>query len=49
MKYLRLVATLLMVLGPSWAMAGTEEELVRLQNDVLQLQNQIRLLQKSTD
>ena len=49
MKYLSLVATLLMVLGPSWAMAGTEEELVRLQNDVLQLQNQIRLLQKSTD
>jgi tol-pal system protein YbgF len=49
MKHIRLVAAFLVVLWPSWAMAGTEEELVRLQNDVLQLQNQIRLLQKSTD
>ena len=49
MKHISLIAILLMVLGPSWVLAGTEEELVRLQNDVLQLQNQIRLLQKSTD
>ena len=31
------------------SMAGTKEELIRLQSDVLQLQNQIRMLQKSTD
>ena len=49
MKHIRLVAAFLVVLGPSWAMAGTEEELIRLQNDVLALQNQIRLLQKSSD
>ena len=49
MKHMGLVAIFLVVLWPSWAMAGTEEELIRLQNDVLQLQNQIRLLQKSTD
>jgi len=30
-------------------LAGTEEEIQRLQSDVLQLQNQIRLLQKSLD
>jgi len=30
----------------SWGLAGTEEEIIRLQNDVLQVQNQIRLLQK---
>jgi tol-pal system protein YbgF len=29
--------------------AGTKEEIVRLQSDVLQLQNQIRLLQKAVD
>lgn len=33
----------------SWGLAGTEEELIRLQSDVLQLQNQIRLIQKSLD
>ena len=33
----------------SWASAGTKEELIRLQSDVLQLQNQIRLLQKNFD
>jgi len=33
----------------SWGLAGTEEEIIRLQNDVLQVQNQIRLLQKSVD
>ena len=33
----------------SWGLAGTEEEIQRLQSDVLQLQNQIRLLQKSLD
>jgi tol-pal system protein YbgF len=49
MRHLRLVATLIVFSWPTWAMAGTQEELVRLQNDVLQLQNQIRLLQKSTD
>ena len=41
---------LLMVLTcVSWASAGTKEELIRLQSDVLQLQNQIRLLQKNFD
>ena len=49
MKHLRLFVTILVVFWPSWTIAGTQEELVRLQNDVLQLQNQIRLLQKSTD
>ncbi len=33
----------------SWGLGGTEEEIQRLQSDVLQLQNQIRLLQKSLD
>lgn len=39
----------LLLLSPSWAMAGTKEEIIRLQSDVLQLQNQIRLLQKTID
>lgn len=33
----------------AWARAGTKEEIIRLQSDVLQLQNQIRILQKSFD
>ena len=33
----------------SWGLAGTREEVIRLQSDVLQLQNQIRLMQKSVD
>ncbi len=33
----------------AFSMGGTKEEIVRLQSDVLQLSNQIRLLQKSTD
>jgi len=40
---------LVLVVSPSWGYAGTKEEIVRLQSDVLQLQEQIRLLQKSTD
>lgn len=47
MKCVRLIVTFLVVFWPSWGLAGTEEELMRLQSDVLQLQNQIRLLQKS--
>lgn len=51
MKRIHLSLSLLLVLtgSPSWGLAGTEEEIIRLQNDVLQLQNQIRLLQKSVD
>ena len=33
----------------AFSMGGTKEEIIRLQSDVLQLSNQIRLLQKSTD
>lgn len=33
----------------SWAQAGTKEEIIRLQSDVLQLRNQMRLLQKSIE
>ena len=45
-----IISFLLVLLGSlSWGLAGTEEEIIRLQNDVLQLQNQIRLLQKSVD
>jgi tol-pal system protein YbgF len=33
----------------SWGLAGTKEEIIRLQSDVLQLQNQMRLVQKSVD
>lgn len=44
-----LALLLVLVASPSWALAGTKEEIVRLQSDVLQLQEQIRLLQKSTD
>ena len=32
-----------------FSMGGTREEIIRLQSDVLQLSNQIRMLQKSTD
>lgn len=38
--------------SPLWlslAFGGTKEEIVRLQSDVLQLQNQIRMLQKTVD
>ncbi|MBI4482468.1 MAG: tol-pal system protein YbgF [Acidobacteria bacterium] len=35
------------LVAPLWA--GTKEEIIRLQSDVLALQNQIRLLQKSFD
>lgn len=48
MKFL--AGFVLILLGsPSWALAGTKEEIIRLQSDVLQLQNQVRLLQKSID
>lgn len=40
---------LVLLVSPSWGYAGTKEEIIRLQSDVLQLQEQIRLLQKSTD
>ncbi len=44
------VSFIFVLLGSlSWGLAGTEEEIQRLQSDVLQLQNQIRLLQKSLD
>ena len=33
----------------AFSMGGTKEEIIRLQSDVLQLSNQIRMLQKSTD
>ena len=33
----------------SWAQGGTKEEIIRLQSDVLQLRNQMRLLQKSIE
>ena len=33
----------------AFSMGGTKEEIIRLQSDVLQLSNQIRLLQKSND
>ena len=51
MKRIRPIMSVLLVLtgSLSWGWAGTEEEIVRLQNDVLQLQNQIRMLQKSVD
>ena len=51
MKRIQPIMSVLLVLAGSlsWGLAGTEEEIIRLQNDVLQLQNQIRLLQKSVD
>ncbi len=49
MKKTCLALLLVLVVSPSWGLAGTKEEIVRLQSDVLQLQEQIRLLQKSTD
>jgi len=41
--------TLFLPLSLSLAFGGTKEEIVRLQSDVLQLQNQIRMLQKTVD
>jgi len=49
MKKICFALLLVLVVSPSWGYAGTKEEIVRLQSDVLQLQEQIRLLQKSTD
>ncbi|MEE8461416.1 MAG: hypothetical protein V3S50_04775, partial [Acidobacteriota bacterium] len=51
MKRIQPTMSLLLVLtgSLSWGLAGTEEEIIRLQNDVLQVQNQIRVLQKSVD
>ena len=51
MKRIQPIMSLLLVLtgSVSWGLAGTEEEIIRLQNDVLQVQNQIRVLQKSVD
>ncbi len=51
MKNIQSIISVLLVLAGSlsWGWAGTEEEIIRLQNDVLQLQNQIRVLQKSVD
>jgi tol-pal system protein YbgF len=49
MKKIRFAVLLVLIAVPSWTYAGTKEEIVRLQSDVLQLQEQIRLLQKSTD
>ncbi len=51
MKRIQPILSCLLVLtgSLSWGLAGTEEEIIRLQNDVLQVQNQIRLLQKSVD
>ncbi len=39
----------LLLCCPFWGMAGTKEEIIRLQSDVLQLQSQIRVVQKSVD
>ncbi len=41
--------TLFLPLSLSLAFGGTKEEIIRLQSDVLQLQNQIRMLQKTVD
>jgi tol-pal system protein YbgF len=51
MKMSRLCATSLVVFLclSFWGSAGTKEEIIRLQSDVLQLQTQIRLVQKSVD
>jgi tol-pal system protein YbgF len=49
MRKITFALLLVLVASPSWAFAGTKEEIIRLQSDVLQLQEQIRLLQKSTD
>ncbi len=49
MKKTSFALLLVLVVSSSWGYAGTKEEIVRLQSDVLQLQEQIRLLQKSTD
>ncbi|MEJ2077602.1 MAG: tol-pal system protein YbgF [Acidobacteriota bacterium] len=50
MRGLRLsIWSVLFLLTTAPAMAGTKEEIVRLQSDVLQLQDQIRLLQKTID
>ncbi|MBI4446597.1 MAG: tol-pal system protein YbgF [Acidobacteria bacterium] len=38
---------LLFASSPAWA--GTKEEIIRLQSDVLQLQNQLRVLQKNVE
>ena len=47
-KYFACVAGALFC-AVSWAQAGTKEEIIRLQSDVLQLRNQMRLLQKSIE
>jgi tol-pal system protein YbgF len=49
MKNLVSFLVLIFLGGLTTSTAGTKEEIVRLQSDVLQLQNQIRLLQKSVD
>lgn len=50
-KMKKFVASMVLILlcSPSWALAGTKEELIRLQQDILQLQNQVRLMQKSVE
>lgn len=46
----RVAFTLFLILPiMGWAFSGTKEEVIRLQSDVLQLQNLVRTLQKSSD
>ncbi len=47
MKKSLILVIILILSAPVWA--GTKEEIIRLQSDVVAVQNQIRLLQKSID
>jgi len=49
MRKILLALLFVFIASPSWGYAGTKEEIIRLQSDVLQLQEQIRMLQKSSD
>ena len=49
MKIIPLILLIMSLCSPLAIRAGTKEEIIRLQSDVLQLQNHIRMLQKSID
>ncbi len=49
MKKCLILVVVFILAAPAAALAGTKEEIIRLQSDMLQLQEQIRLIQKSMD
>ncbi len=48
-KIILIPVIFLLVFSQAFILAGTQEEIIRLQSDILQLQEQIRLLQKVVD